>query len=350
MLLYVFGWAEAHSCSHPTHGVDKFAFPSSVTSPSCLPLCLPASRVRQGLMTWVRAHTPVNTTGTYATYARQYLAFAEKHALCPEEAVTVAAFLHGCIDRPKPLARSTVTQVIPAAIADLFRYDPDVNPTMDPLVKAVKKVCVRLTLPSQPKLPITKAMLVAMARKATLAEAHLRDVFMFILMFLGFLRESELTSLEFGDVWVGSLKGVVEEVLYIRVRTSKTDPGRNGATVVLAAHPGSPICPVRWFRLFCTVRRSPTHVFHSTEPKALKLAKTTPNSLLKKWLLVIGVDPKPYGSHSLRRGGCSAAAAREVRLHIMKRHGRWASDAVYLYIQDPGESRVAVSRAILGDA
>ena len=139
-------------------------------------------------------------------------------------------------------------------------------------------------------------------------------------------------------------------MLFIRVRKSKTDPGRNGATVVLAACHGSLLCPVSWFRLFCTVRRSHTHVFHSSLAKAEKLAKTTPNSLLKKWLTAIGVDPKPYGSHSLRRGGATLAAAKKVRLHIMKRHGRWASDAVFLYIQDPGESRVTVSKAILSDA
>ena len=58
---------------------------------------------------------------------------------------------------------------------------------------------------------------------------------------------------------------------------------------------------------------------------------------------------QPYGSHSLRRDGATAAAAPAVRVHIcLKRHGRWAGDAVYLYIQDPGESRVAVSREILG--
>ena len=39
-----------------------------------------------------------------------------------------------------------------------------------------------------------------------------------------------------------------------------------------------------------------------------------------------------------------------VCLHILKRHGRWASDTVFLYIQDPGEARVAVSKAILSDA
>ena len=202
-------------------------------------------------------------------------------------------------------------------------------------------------MPSVPKLPVTKAMLVSMTRVASPSEASVRDIFMFILMFLGFLREEEVTNLENGDVWIGELDGVSEEVLFIRVRQSKTDPGRNGATMVLVACKGSPLCPVAWFGLYCKVQRSPTHVFHRSDVRAGKLAKSTPNSLLKKWLKAIGVDPKPYGSHSLRRGGATAAAALAVRLHILKRHGRWASDAVYLYIQDPGESRVAVSRAIL---
>ena len=297
-------------------------------------------------MTWVKTFTPMSTTSTYSTYARQYLAFATKSSLDPEDPITVAAFMRDCIVRPKPLSRSTITKVIPAAIADLFRYEP-IFPTRDPLVRQVKKICVRQTLPSKPKLPVSKEMLTQMVRITKPTEASIRDMFIFILMFLGFLREDEVTSLEFGDVWVGSLKDVKEEVLFIRVRTSKTDPGRNGATVVLAAYPSSILCPVRWFRLHCKVRRSRTHVFHSSEPSALKLAKSTPNSLLKKWLLAIGVNPKPYGSHSLRRGGATTAAAHEVRLHILKRHGRWASDAVFLYIQDPGTSRVAVSKAIL---
>ena len=190
-------------------------------------------------------------------------------------------------------------------------------------------------------------MLALMARKAPLNEKGVRDVFLFILMFLGFLREEEATDLGIKDVWVGKLQGIEEDVLFVCVAKSKTDPGRNGATMVLIACPGSPICPVMWFRLYCTVQRSKTHVFHTADLAAEKLAKTTPNHLLKKALMAIGVDPKPYGSHSLRRGGATAAAALQVRMHVLKRHGRWASDAVYLYIQDPSEARVAVSRAIL---
>jgi hypothetical protein len=302
--------------------------------------------IKQDLLTWIKSHTPVSTTATYACYARQYLAFAQQSNLLPHDPITVAAFMRDCIERPKPLARSTVTKTVPSAIADLFRYDP-LFPTKDPLVLQVKKVCIRLTVPSKPKLPVSKAMLVLMTRLVTPSETSIRDMCMFVFMFLGFLREDEITSLEFADVWVGALEGVKEEVLFIRVRTSKTDPGRNGAIIVLAACPESPLCPVKWFRLYCKVRRSNTHVFHRSDLATMKLAKSTPNSLLKKWLIAIGVDPKPYGSHSLRRGGASAAAALNVRLHILKRHGRWVSDAVFLYIQDPSESRVAVSKAIL---
>jgi hypothetical protein len=54
-----------------------------------------------------------------------------------------------------------------------------------------------------------------------------------------------------------------------------------------------------------------------------------------------------YGSHSLRKGGATAAAATRVRMHLLKRHGRWRSDAVFIYIVDPLVARLEVSRAIL---
>ena len=79
-----------------------------------------------------------------------------------------------------------------------------------------------------------------------------------------------------------------------------------------------------------------------------RLAKATPNHILKKWMRKIKVDPKGYGSHSLRWGGTTAAAKARVRMHVIKRHGRWASDAVYLYIVDGLEEQVMVASAVLG--
>ena len=54
-----------------------------------------------------------------------------------------------------------------------------------------------------------------------------------------------------------------------------------------------------------------------------------------------------YGSHSLRKGGVTAAAAVRVCTHVLNRHGRWLSDAVYMYIVDPVGLRLEVSKAVL---
>ena len=68
------------------------------------------------------------------------------------------------------------------------------------------------------------------------------------------------------------------------------------------------------------------------------------------FLKVLGVPDREldkYGSHSLRKGGATAAAAAKVRTHVIKRHGRWLSDAVYIYIVDPVGERLEVSKAVL---
>ena len=103
--------------------------------------------------------------------------------------------MKSCIDRPAPLTRRTITKVIPSAIDDLYWYE-NVSPTDDPLAKQVKKVVVHLTILSKPKLPVSKAItLCSMTRLVKPTEDNIRDMFMFILMFLGFLREDEITSL-----------------------------------------------------------------------------------------------------------------------------------------------------------
>ena len=79
-----------------------------------------------------------------------------------------------------------------------------------------------------------------------------------------------------------------------------------------------------------------------------RLAKTTPSHVVKAWLVRIGVDPRKYGSHSLRRGGTTGAMRNKVRTHAIKRHRRWASDAVYMDMVNDMEARLQVSGAVLG--
>ena len=186
-----------------------------------------------------------------------------------------------------------------------------------------------------------------MAKQTRPTEASIRDMFIMILMFLGFLRESEVVLLRPEDVWVEVIDD--QEVLFIFVEKMKNDQFRRGHTIVIGAAPHSPLCPVKWHRLYARVRRSSKSLFHSVFKSARPLTKTKPNEVLKKLLAAIGVDPDSYGSHSLRRGGASAAANHRIAIHVLARHGNWKSDAVFAYISDDMQQRLSVGRAILGN-
>jgi hypothetical protein len=71
-----------------------------------------------------------------------------------------------------------------------------------------------------------------------------------------------------------------------------------------------------------------------------KLGHKTPNGILKKLLIRIGVDHSAYGSHSCRKGGCTAAARAGIEVRVLKRHGNWKSDAVYTYIHESLEEKL----------
>jgi len=300
----------------------------------------------QNLRRWIGAHVPVNTKSTYAGYQRQFVEFCATERLPLDSPVAVAEFLRFGLE-VKKWSRSTLNNVAASAIADMHRFER-YHPTSDPLVKTTKKVITSCTEASKGKIPLPTRYLERMARSALPTEKEIRDVFLFILMFGGLLRESEAVALEFSDVWISKdeLEG---ECLYVFIQKSKTDQQRRGDTVVLAACPGSCLCPVEWFRLHCGVRRSNTHVFHSTFSVPAQLSVKRPNGLLKEWLEKMEVpNVDVYGSHSLRKGGATAAAAARVQNHVLKRHGRWRSDAVYIYTVDPLNQRLEVSRAVLG--
>ena len=301
---------------------------------------------------WIKEHTPANTKRTYSTYAKQYVAFGKERSLDLRNPVTVAAFMKSALERPVPLARSTINKAIPSAVADMFRYE-DCTPTQSPLVLATKKVVSRLTPASVPRIPVTKDLLVRMVHATVpkLSEMGVRDMFMMVLMFLGFLRESEAVQLRVQDVWLATMMG--KEVLMIFIGPwAKADTERKGETVVLTSAKKSLLCPVAWYKTHLQYRNKrrpdewPTHVFHTLDDNRAPLATSTPYHTIKRMLKMIKVDPKGYGSHSLRRGGATAAA-KKIRTHVLKRHGRWKSDAVYLYIVDDEETMLSVTEAIL---
>jgi site-specific recombinase XerD len=291
----------------------------------------------------LKENRPVNTSRAYTTYGKQYLVFADTRGMVPNDPVTVGCFMRHALEE-RGLSRSTIVDSIPSAVNDLFRYDPEGSPTQHQIVQDVKKVVKAHTAPARQKLPVTVAQLVAITKGTQPTELSIRNTFMMLVMFMGCLRESEAASLGFKDVWVELVEG--KEVLFIFVEKSKVDQFRHGHTIVLEANPGSKLCPVRWFKLHLKVRRSPTHVFHAVHKSADRLTSARPNGIIKSCLLEIGVDPDGYGSHSLRRGGATAAVAAGVEVRVLKRHGNWKSDAVYLYIVDSMSQKLTVSRSL----
>ena len=134
----------------------------------------------------------------------------------------------------------------------------------------------------------------------------------------------------------------------IFVAKSKTDQFEIGITIVVGKARNAAICPIRLYKKW-----TDSHPFPKSEWLFTRLDddrplnEDTPRSIIKNMLRKSGYDDEKYGGHSARKGGATAAAAARVQVHLLKRHGRWKSDAVYLYIHDSPTAKLSVSRAIL---
>ena len=304
--------------------------------------------LRNKMVNWIKDHCPVNTKKTYKSYANHYLRWCASEGQDPLKAESMCDCIrHGLEERG--LGRSTLADVLPAAVEDYFRFE-DTSPARDcaSMITGMKKVVRSLTRPPVPRKPVHRTQLEKMAAVAKANLKETRDILMLVMMFAGFLRESEAVALQAKDVWVTLAKNKVDMVLYMVIRKSKTDQNGENATVVVSGCPTSPICPVMWYYRYMALRRESPFLFHQVPKNSVaELAKGTPYRLIKAWLARIKVDPKGYGSHSLRRGGATAAARAHVRMHVLKKHGRWKSDAVYMYIVDGPEEQLGVSQAVL---
>jgi hypothetical protein len=104
-------------------------------------------------------------------------------------------------------------------------------------------------------------------------------------------------------------------MIYVYAGKSKTDQGRKGHTIVIGAARLYPnICPILWFNTYTGMRpKNATKFF--CKPNGERLPTTELNKILKKLLKSRPeVDASLYGSHSLRKEGCSKAAAAGVIL------------------------------------
>ena len=148
------------------------------------------------------------------------------------------------------------------------------------------------------------------------------------------------------DILVGD-KGLV--VIY---RWSKTNQFRGRMhTVPVLAIPGSVLCPLKAYRNM--VQALPgdgslpaffLNIGKLSQPVTYELLQ----GFIKKGVAKLGLEPKFFSSHSLRRAGATWAFKSEVPGELIKSHGDWASDCYLRYLDLSMGERLVVAQRMTG--
>lgn len=166
-----------------------------------------------------------------------------------------------------------------------------------------------------------------------------RDRAWMLLGFGAFLRKSELAALKRSDIAVGA-----DGVVSVRMRQSKTDQLKRGVTVLVNGKIAEVSVVAAVEDLLGHHDRaglgSEDAIFRSTEgPTAGRAAaKDALVRAFKRRVMAaskrfsLGLKAEDYAGHSLRRGGVQLAHSLGVPREMLKRHGRWRSDAIDAYL------------------
>ena len=95
------------------------------------------------------------------------------------------------------------------------------------------------------------------------------------------------------------------------------------------------ICPVFWMHFMVNaipVKPEQPSLALKAGHNILALSANQLIHRLRKWLILIGMDPTIYSLHSLSRGGATFAYQSDIEAEMIKLMGNWASDAYKRYI------------------
>ena len=212
--------------------------------------------------------------------------------------------------------------------------------------------------PANPKEPLTVDILFKLhahliGDNMSTSLVHRRTFTFIILAFTGFLRFDEVSNLKRSDF------AIYHEHTDLHIGRSKTDQFRNGQCISIA-HTSTPLCPFKnylaYFQHTNLVHSSNHFIFRSivkkneiyklseqNKPITYSLAK----DCFKLALTAIGVDSNTYGLHSMRSGGCTAAANSGVDPRVFQAHGRWkTTESRNRYILDDLQTKLSVTKGL----
>lgn len=227
------------------------------------------------------------------------------------------------------------------------------NPILKNMMESAKRNSKRKV--TNRKDPVSTNMikeLVIKCNKNDLIE--LRDLTMIVLGFTGFLRYDEISSIRAKDVEMHT------DYVKIKIPKSKCDQYRTGNEVVIKKG-NTAACPVtlirKYFKISNINEKSSEYIFRPAFRrreicklirKDKKLSYTTARERIVKMLK--STSEGKYlnlGLHSLRAGGATTAANKNIKDRCIKAHGRWASDSSKnRYVKDSLNNRLEVTAAL----
>ena len=155
--------------------------------------------------------------------------------------------------------------------------------------------------------------------------------------FFGFLRLGELTCNSTFDpkyhLMHRDMPRCSPMYMLVRLKVSKTDPFRQGQTIVIGKT-NSPLCPISAMVAYFDSRASsfgsgPLFIYVSG-------AFLTREKLTRETRLLIskgGLDSSEFAGHSFRIGAATTAASANLPSWLIKVLGRWSSDCFERYIK-----------------
>lgn len=233
------------------------------------------------------------------------------------------------------------------------------SPTQDHTVKAIveaaKRKLGKAVTKKEPLSPadIRKIVDIKAGTKANLMQ--LRAATICTISYAGFLRFSDLVRIKRSHLEFH------ETHMRIFLEKAKNDVYREGKWVTIAKT-GEKTCPcsilIRFLTAAGMLKISNKFLFRgctfykSSDTYRLRagnvaLSYTSVREMVKDVVEEIGLDPKKFGTHSLRSGGATRAAEKGIPDRLFKSHGRWRSDkAKNGYVKESLRNKLKVTKAL----
>ena len=156
-----------------------------------------------------------------------------------------------------------------------------------------------------------------------------------------FLRCGELVGLTPGDITVGTDSSWS---MTVHLKHSKTDTHGQAVDILIGRSTDATICPIRLYTQYQQISAAGSKGSLFAYKSGTSLTKEKLTEELRTLLALNGCTIyRHYASHSLWIGAATSVAVTGVPEWLIRRMGRWDSDAIYTYIRRDGESVLSVS-------